>query len=128
MQSKINKTVNILNYLTNKLLKKQLVYIDLLKNELKGFPKLLSEYLNKNFFSQYRKFLKFLENPFKWKLEGINNKIENYLGNTLDKHSKKIYRTPEGMFAYIMSRKNGWIENRNQDITNWQFHLGRFKY
>ena len=118
MQSKINKTVNILNYLTNKLLKKQLVYIDLLKNELKGFPKLLSEYLNKNFFSQYRKFLKFLENPFKGKLEGINNKIENYLGNTLDKHSKKIYRTPEGMFAYIMSRKNGWIENRNQDLTN----------
>ncbi|WP_042694879.1 hypothetical protein [Methanobrevibacter oralis] len=90
MQSKINKTVNILNYLTNKLLKKQLVYIDLLKNELKGFPKLLSEYLNKNFFSQYRKFLKFLENPFKGKLEGINNKIENYLGNTLDKHSKKF--------------------------------------
>ena len=118
MQSKINKTVNILNYLTNKLLKKQLVYIDLLKNELKGFPKLLSEYLNKNFFSQYRKFLKFLENPFKGKLEGTNNKLENYLGNTLDKHTKRIYRTPEGMFAYIMSRKNGWIENRNQDITN----------
>uniref|UniRef100_UPI001C7362F4 hypothetical protein n=1 Tax=Methanobrevibacter oralis TaxID=66851 RepID=UPI001C7362F4 len=51
MQSKINKTVNILNYLTNKLSKKQLVYIDLLKNELKVFPKLLSEYLNKNFFN-----------------------------------------------------------------------------
>ena len=32
--------------------------------------------------------------------------------------TKRIYRTPEGMFAYIMSRKNGWIENRNQDLTN----------
>ena len=98
--------------------KKAIRYIDLLKNELKGFPKLLSEYLNKNFFPEYRKFLKFLENPFKGKLEGTNNKLENYLGNTLDKHTKRIYRTPEGMFAYIMSRKNGWIENRNQDLTN----------
>ena len=76
-----------MNYLTNKLSKKQLVYIDLLKNELKVFPKLLSEYLNKNFFPEYRKFLKFLENPFKGKLEGTNNKIENYLGNDRDRKS-----------------------------------------
>ena len=98
--------------------KKAIRYIDLLKNELKGFPKPLAKYLNKNFFPEYRKFLKFLENPFKEKLERTNNKLENYLGNTLDKHTKRIYRTPEGMFAYIMSRKNGWIENRNQDLTN----------
>ena len=25
------------------------------------------------------------------------------------------------MFAYIMSRKNGWIENRNQDIRLCMF-------
>ena len=98
--------------------KKAIRYIDLLKNELKGFPKPLAKYLNKNFFPEYRKFLKFLENPFKEKLERTNNKLENYLGNTLDKHTKKIYRTPEGLFAYIMSRKDGWIENRNQDLTN----------
>ena len=48
----------------------------------------------------------------------LDNKLENYLGNTLDKHTKRIYRTPEGMLAYIISRKNGWIENRNQDLTN----------
>ena len=78
------------------------------------FPQPLAKYLNKNFFPQYRKFLKFLETPFKEKLERTNNKLENYLGNTLDKHTKKIYRTPEGLFAYIMSRKDGWIENRNQ--------------
>ena len=97
---------------------KAIRYIDLLKNELKGFPKPLAKYLNKNLFPEYRKFLKFLENPFKEKLERTNNKLENYLGNTLDKHTKKIYRTPEGLFAYIMSRKDGWIENRNQDLTN----------
>ena len=58
--------------------KKAIRYIDLLKNELKGFPKPLAKYLNKNFFPQYRKFLKFLKNPFKEKLERTNNKLENY--------------------------------------------------
>ena len=69
---------------------KAIRYIDLLKNELKGFPKPLAKYLNKNLFPEYRKFLKFLENPFKEKLERTNNKLENYLGNTLDKHKKNL--------------------------------------
>ena len=47
------------------------------------------------------------------KLENTNNKLENYFRNTLDKH-KKIYRTPEGIFDYIMARKNGWIENQKK--------------
>ena len=55
-----------------------------LKNELKGFPKPLAEFLNKNVFPEYRKFLRFLKKPFKGKLKGTNNKIENYLRNTLD--------------------------------------------
>ena len=69
---------------------------------------MMQEYLIKNFFPVYRKYLIFLEKPFIGKLESINNKIENYFGNTLDKH---------GIFDYIMARKNGWIENRKKVLT-----------
>ncbi|WP_295592421.1 hypothetical protein [uncultured Methanobrevibacter sp.] len=92
-------------------------YIKLLKYELTNFSKIMHDYLIKNFFPVYRKYLIFLEKPFIGKLESTNNKIENYFGNTLDKHTKKIYRTPEGIFDYIMARKNGWIENRKKVLT-----------
>ncbi len=70
---------------------------------------MMQEYLNKNFFPVYRKYLIFLEKPFIGKLESTNNKLENYFGNTLDKHTKRIYRTPEGIFDYIMARKK-WLD------------------
>ena len=70
------------------------------------------DYLNKNFFHDYRKYLIFLEKPFIKKLKSTNNKLENYFGNTLDKHTKRIYRTSEGIFDYIMARKNRWIVNQ----------------
>ena len=92
-------------------------YIELLKYELTNFPEIMQEYLNNNFFPVYRKYLVFLEKPFIGKLESTNNKLENYFGNTLDKHTKRIYRTPEGIFDYIMTRKNGWIENRKKVLT-----------
>ena len=94
--------------------KKAKNYIKLLKQELKNFPKIMQDYLNKNFFPVYKKYLVFLEKPFIKKLESTNNKLENYFGNTLDKHTKRIYRTPEGIFNYIMARKNGWIENQKK--------------
>lgn len=93
-------------------------YIKLLKYELKNFPKIMQDHLNKNFFPVYRKYLIFLEKPFIKKLESTNNKIENYFGNTLDKHTKRIYKTPDGIFDYIMARKNGWIENQKKVLTN----------
>ena len=83
--------------------------IELLKYELTNFPEMMQEYLNKNFFPVYRKYLIFLEKPFIGKLESTNNKLENYFGNTLDKHTKRIYRTPEGIFDYIMARKK-WLD------------------
>ena len=98
--------------------KKAKNYIKLLKQELKNFPKIMQDYLNKNFFPVYKKYLVFLEKPFIKKLESTNNKLENYFGNTLDKHIKRIYRTPEGIFNYIMARKNGWIENQKKVLTN----------
>ena len=33
----------------------------------------------------------FIKNEFKGKLERTNNKTENYPGNTLNKHTKRIY-------------------------------------
>ena len=80
----------------------------------------MQDYLNNNFFPVYRKYLVFLEKSFIGKFESTNNKLENYFGNTLDKHTKRIYRTPEGIFDYIMTRKNGWIENRKKVLTKWQ--------
>ena len=99
-------------------LEKAISYIELLKHELINFPIMMQEYLNKNFFPVYRKFLIFLEKPFIGKLESTNNKLENYFGNTLDKHTKRIYRTPEGIFDYIMARKDGWIKNQKKVLTN----------
>ena len=62
--------------------KKAKNYIKLLKQELKNFPKIMQDYLNKNFFPVYKKYLVFLEKPFIKKLESTNNKLENYFGNT----------------------------------------------
>ena len=77
--------------------KKAKNYIKLLKQELKNFPKIMQDYLNKNFFPVYKKYLVFLEKPFIKKLESTNNKLENYFGNTLDKHTKRIYRNQTGL-------------------------------
>lgn len=96
---------------------KTIRYINLLKQELTNFPKMMQDYLNKNLFLVYRKYLIFLEKPFIKKLESTNNKLKNYFGNTLDKHTKRICRTPEGIFGYIMARKNGWIENQKKVLT-----------
>ena len=89
---------------------------------------MLQNYLNKNFFSEYRKYLVFLEKPFIGKLESTNNKLENYFGNTLDKHTKKIYRTPEGIFDYIMARKDCWIENRKKRPNKMTVLFCRYDY
>lgn len=90
------------------------------KIRINQFSRNYSRILNNNFFPVYRKYLVFIEKPFIGKLESTNNKLENYFGNTLDKHTKRIYRTPEGIFDYIMTRKNGWIENRKKVLTKWQ--------
>ena len=97
---------------------KAISYIELLKQESTNFPKMMQDYLNKNFFPVCKKYLVFLEKPYIRKLESTNNKIENYFGNTLDKHTKRIYRTSEGIFDYIMARKDGWMENQKKVLTN----------
>lgn len=93
-------------------------YINLLKEEMKYYPKHFSNYLNKNFFPEYRKYLRFLEDDYKNHLEPTNNKLENYNGNTMPRYEKKAYRTMQGLWSALMHKKDGWIKRRNQDLTN----------
>ena len=91
-------------------------YIEMLKREIINFPDFLQEYINNNFMPIYKKYIKFLLKKHNGKLDSTDNRLENYFGNTLDKHIKRIYRTKEGVFNYIMERKNGWIENNKSAL------------
>lgn len=93
-------------------------YINFLKNEMEYYPQHLAEYLNKNFFPEYRKFLRFLEEDYKDKLESTNNKLENFNGNTMPKYEKRSYRTKRGLWSALMHKKDGWIKRRNEDLTS----------
>lgn len=92
--------------------------INKLKNKINDYPEHLVNYLEKNFFPEYRKFLRFLENEHKRKLDGTNNKLENYNGNTMPKYEKRSYRTMQGLWSALMHKKDGWIKRRNEDLTN----------
>lgn len=59
----------------------------------------------------YKKYIKFLIKEFKKKLDSTDNRLENYFGNTLDKHIKKIFRTKLGLFNYVIERKK-WPERK----------------
>lgn len=74
---------------------KAIDYIEQLKKELHSFPDFLSEYIWKNFMPIYKKYIKFLKKDYNNKLDSTDNKLENYFGNTLSKHVKKIYRTKQ---------------------------------
>ena len=93
-------------------------YVNYLKDEIKYYPQHLAEYLKKNFFPEYRKFLRFLENDYKDKLDNTNNKLENFNGNTMPKYEKRSYRTKRGLWSVLMHKKDGWLIRRNEDLTN----------
>ena len=85
----------------------------MLKRELINFPDFLQEYIMKNFMPYYKKYIKFLKNEYKGKLDNTDNKLENYFGNTLNKYIKKIFRTKQGLFNFIFQRKK-WLERKQQ--------------
>ena len=96
--------------------KKAQNYIEMLKREIINFPEFLQKYIMKNFMPIYKKYIKFLKKEYKSKLDSTDNKLENYFGNTLNKHIKKIFRTKEGLFNFIFQRKNGWNENNKSAL------------
>ena len=88
----------------------------MLKREIINFPEFLREYIIKNFMPRYKKYIKFLKKEYKQKLDNTDNKLENYFGTTLNKHIKKIFRTKQGLFNFINTRKNGWNENNKSAL------------
>lgn len=93
-------------------------YIKFLKEEINQYPEHLAKYLKKNFFPEYRKFLRFLEEDYKRHLEPTNNKFENFNGNTMPKYEKRNYTTMQGLQSPLMHKKDGWIKRRNEGLTN----------
>ena len=97
---------------------KALSYINLLKNEINNFPEVLKDFLIKDFFPEYKKFLWFLKDEFKGKLTRTNNASEMYFHATLPKSEKKRYRTKEGVFNQMCTRKNGWMKKPKFQLRN----------
>ena len=98
--------------------KEALEYIELIKQELNNFPPILKEYLTKNFLPEYKKYIVFLKDEFKGKLDRTNNKTENYIGNTLPKAHKNKFRTNQGLFDHIYLRSIRWKKNQRNQLTN----------
>ena len=97
---------------------KALSYINLLKNEINNFPEVLKGFLIKDFFPEYKKFLWFLKDEFKGKLTRTNNASEMYFHATLPKSEKKRYRTKEGVFNQICTRRNDWMKKPKFQLRN----------
>ena len=93
-------------------------YVNFLKEEIKYYPKHLAEYLKDNFFPEYGKYLRFLEEGYKDKLDSTNNKLENFNGNTMPKYEKRSYKTKRGLWSALMHKKDGWTNRRNEDLTS----------
>ena len=98
--------------------KEALEYIELIKQELNNFPPILKEYLTKNFLPEYKKYIVFLKDEFKGKLDRTNNKTENYIENTLPKAHKNKFRTNQGLFDHIYLRSIRWKKNQRNQLTN----------
>ena len=119
---KLKDEINIYKQLFFELFKQQtynkaISYVNLLKNEVNNFPEVLKNYLIKDFFPEYKKYLWFLKDEFKGKLTRTNNDSEMYFHATLPKAEKKRYRTENGVFNQIYNRKNGWMKNIKSQLT-----------
>ena len=86
--------------------------INEIRRKINDYPDFIASYLKNNFFPKYAQYLVFLEKNVKNRLESTNNKVENYIGNILDKSKKKIFRTVYGVFSHIFHRKDGWISKQ----------------
>ena len=90
--------------------------INKIREKIGEYPSFLAEYLNKNFFPVYKRFIVFLKKEVEGKLENTNNKCENYIGKILKKSRKSDFKTISGAFDYIFHKINGWFE-KNYEIS-----------
>ena len=72
--------------------------------------------MKKNFLPNYKKFIVFLKDEVKGKLEKTNNKCENYIGKILKKSRKGDFKTISGVFSYICHKVDGWIERQLEKL------------
>ena len=92
--------------------------INKVREKIDEYPTFLAEYLNKNFFPVYKRFIVFLKKEVKGKLEKTNNKCENYIGKILKKARKADFKTISGVFDYICHKVRGWFEKHLEKSTN----------
>ena len=85
---------------------------------INSFFEFFKEYLLKNFFPRYKKFLYYLEFPFNHRLDNTNNQTENYIGGTIPKSYKRKFRTKKGIINQIYYKGNGWIKNKKINKHN----------
>jgi hypothetical protein len=65
----------------------------------------------------YKKFIVYLKNNHIDKLHSTNNVVENYIGNTMPKAGKRIFRTDLRFFNQIYHRFTNWIGNVKNQLT-----------
>jgi transposase-like protein len=93
-------------------------YVERMRYILDEFPPFLAKYLKKEFFPKYKKYLTFLKEPHKGKIDSTNNKTENYIGNIMPKADKNKYRTKLGFINQVYHRVKNWIKNQKFQLTN----------
>ena len=64
-------------------------YVQLIKMNKKNFPDFIEKYLDKNFLPVYKSYIYHLDEQYKDKLDGTNNKTEGYFRATMPKGQKK---------------------------------------
>ena len=94
--------------------------INKIKSKIHEYPEFLAKYLKKNFLPEYKKFIVFLKDEVKGKLEKTNNKCENYIGKILQKSRKGDFKTIPGVFNYICHKVDGWIERRLEKLEKFK--------
>ena len=89
-------------------------YVQLIKMNKKNFPDFIEKYLDKNFLPVYKSYIYHLDEQYKDKLDGTNNKTEGFFRATMPKGQKRKFRTLEGIINQIYHRGNGLIKNQKE--------------
>ena len=92
-------------------------YVEKIKSKIDTYPEFLSEYLIKNFFPVYKRYIVFLKKEVKGYLPKTDNLCENYIGKIIDKKIKGKFKTILGAFDYILNPSEGWIKNHKPKLS-----------
>ena len=92
-------------------------YVEKIKSKIDTYPDFLSEYLIKNFFPVYKRYIVFLKKEVKGYLPKTDNLCENYIGKIIDKKIKGKFKTMLGAFYYILNRSEGWIKTHKPKLS-----------